>query len=111
MSRAERRAYKRLVKNSDPYALPAGSTAARARAQRSRSRRPDRRPTEPAGFVSGRFLLWSVGGAVLIGLAAFSFAWPRGMPLALYVGIAAAAVWAALVVGFRYAQRRMSARP
>ncbi len=110
MSRAERRAYKRLMKNSDPYALPAGSSAARARAQRARSRRPDRRPPSRPDS-EWRFLLWAVGGAVLIGLAAFSFAWPRGMPLALYVGIAAAAVWAALVVGFRYAQRRMSARP
>jgi len=110
MSRAERRAYKRLTKNQDPYALPANSAAARARSQKARTRRSAPRPAgDQVAFTGGRFLLWAVGGTFIVGLVAFSFAWPQGMPLALYIGLAAAVVWAALVTGFRYLQRRIAA--
>jgi hypothetical protein len=110
MSRADRRAYKRMTKSQDPYAPPAGaSAAARARAQaRARPRRP-RNPGEFT-FVSRRFLAWLIGGLVVVGLAAFSMAWPSGMPGALYVGLAAAAAWVVLALGFRYLQARMAAR-
>ena len=111
MSRAERRAYKRMMKNQDPYAPPAGANAAaRARAQaRARPRRP-RTPGEFT-FASRRFLAWLLGGLVIVGLVAFSMAWPSGLPGALYVGLAAAAAWAVLAVGFRFLQRRMAERP
>lgn len=105
MSRAERRAYKRMTKNQDPYALPAAA-AARGRAPRQRGRRP--RPTGPFAFVTGRFLAWALGGALAIGLIGFSMAWPNGMPTALYVGLAAALVWGLLAVGVRLLQRRMA---
>lgn len=109
MSRAERRAYKRLTKNVDPYALPAGSAAARARAQQKRTRRSTGRPAgSETSLTSGRLLVWAIGGAFLVGLLAFSFAWPR-MPLALVVGVGAALAWAALIIGFRYLQRRLAA--
>ena len=111
MSRAERRAYKRMMKNQDPYAPPAGANAAaRARAQ---ARARPRQPRNPGAFtfVTGRFLAWLVGGLVLAGLAGFSVSWPSGMPGALYVGLAAAAGWAVLVFGFRLLQRRMAERP
>jgi hypothetical protein len=106
MSREERRAYKRMTKNQDPYALPAGTQRVRQRATRSR------RPATPSGefqFVTGRYLAWTLGGALLIGLIAFSIAWPNGMPSALYVGLGAGAVWLAAAVAFRFAQRRMAA--
>jgi len=107
MSRAERRAYKRLTKNQDPYALPGG--AGRGRAPR-RPRGQRRAPSADGAFafVSRRFLVWLLGGGAAIGLVAFSLAWPNGMPMALYIGLGAAAVWALLVVGFRLAQRRAS---
>jgi len=110
MSRAERRAYKRMTKNQDPMAPPAGSRAARSRVEKQRARRTVRRPS-PAeqGFVAGRFWLWGVGGAAVAGLLGFSVAWPS-MPLAAYAGLLAAAGWAGLAVGFRYLQRR-AARP
>jgi hypothetical protein len=103
MSRAERRAYKRLTKSQDPYAPPGGA-AARARVQRQRTRRPQ--PTGPFQFVTGRFLVWALSGAVAAGLAAFSMAWPGGMPMAAYAGLAAAAAWGLLVAGVRLLQQR-----
>ena len=106
MSRAERRAYKRMTKNQDPYAAPAvAATRGRAAA------RPTRRAT-PAGpfvFWSRRFLTWLVGGAVAAGLIAFSVAWPSGLPAALWIGLGGAAAWAALLVGLRFLQSRMTA--
>lgn len=109
MSRSERRAYKRLMKNQDPYALPA---AQRTRMDRQRTRRARSRP--PVGefrFVTSRFLVWLLGGALVIGLVAFSIAWPNGMPMAGYVGVAAALGWGALAAVVRLAQRRMAGRP
>lgn len=107
MSRAERRAYQRLNKNRDPYALPV-APAQKARLERARARRQQQRTGEFA-FVTPRFLAMAVGGAAAAGLAAFSIAWPNGMPLALYVGLAVAAGWAALSVAVRLAQRRFAA--
>lgn len=109
MSREERRAYKRMTRNQDPYALPA-SAAAKVKAQRQRSRRPSR----PAGgeftFVTRRFLVWALGGAAAAFLMAFSLAWPSGMPFALYVGVAAGAAWVALAWLVRFAMARSAAR-
>jgi hypothetical protein len=105
MSRAERRAYKRMTKSQDPYALPGGSSA-RTRVQRQRSRRPQ--PTGPFEFVTRRFLAWSLGGAVAAGLVGFSIAWPNGMPMAAYVGLGVAVGWGLLAVGLRFAQQRMA---
>lgn len=122
MSREERRAYKRMTKNVDPYALPSRA-GTRGRPDRSdRSGRSDRSPRAAAGtrrasqtaagdlpFVTGRFLLWTIGGAAVIGLVAFSVSWPV-MPRSAYIGLAAAAAWVALVIGFRFIQRRQSVR-
>lgn len=110
MSRAERRAYKRMTKNQDPLAAPANSRAARQRTDRARARRTVGRPS-PAdeGFVAGRFWLWGVAGAAMAGLLGFSLAWPS-MPLALYAGALATVGWAALAAGFRYLQRRVARR-
>ncbi|HEX6655512.1 MAG TPA: hypothetical protein VF153_04800 [Candidatus Limnocylindria bacterium] len=113
MSRAERRAYKRMTKNQDPYALPSSSSAgsgARARAQvRSRPRR--RAAPGEFRFISGRFLAVLIGGALVVGLLGFSVAWPNGMPGALYAGLAAGAAWLVLVVAFRFLQQRIAGRP
>jgi hypothetical protein len=111
MSRAERRAYKRMTKNVDPYAMPANSAATRSRAERVKARRAARRPAvDDARFMSGRFPIWGVGGTLVAGLIAFSVAWPNGMPMAAYVGLAGAAVWGALAFGLRALQRRAAAR-
>jgi hypothetical protein len=106
MSRAERRAYKRMMKNQDPYAVPAGG--ARGRAQRVRARRAmsGPRPDGETPFLSRRFLLWWLGGAAAVALVAFSLAWPNGMPMSLYIGLAGAAGWSVLLLGFRLLQRR-----
>ena len=108
MSRAERRAYKRMMKNQDPYALPASaSSGARARAAaRSRPRRPQ--GSGEFVFLTARFLAWAIGGTLLVGLIGFSIAWPNGLSGALYAGLVAAAGWAVLAVGFRFLQRRLA---
>jgi hypothetical protein len=103
MSRAERRAYKRMTKSQDPYAPPGGA-AARARSQRTRTRRAP--PSGPFQLVTGRVLAWGLGGAIAAGLVAFSIAWPNGMPLAAYIGLGAAAAWGLLVAGVRILQQR-----
>ncbi len=105
MSRAERRAYKRMTKNQDPYQLPAA-------AQRGRPPRQRRRPARAEGefrMLSGRFLALGLGGAAVAGLLGLSLAWPSGMPFAGYVGLAVAAGWLALAWVVRLAQRRMAA--
>lgn len=108
MSRAERRAYKRMTKNQDPYALPA-SAAQRARLERQRSRRVSKPTDDGFRFMSGRFLAFGVGGALAAGLLAFSIAWPS-MPFALYVGLAATAAWLGLAWLARTAQARAAAK-
>jgi hypothetical protein len=107
MSRAERRAYKRMTKSQDPYAPPGGA-AARARVQRTRARRTA--PSGPFQFVTGRVLAWGLGGAVAAGLVAFSIAWPNGMPMAAYIGLGAAAAWGLLAVGVRFLQQRTASQ-
>jgi hypothetical protein len=107
MSREERRAYKRLTKNQDPYQLPAA-------AQRGRPPRQRRRASRGSGefrMVTGRFLAWALGGAAVAGLLGLSLAWPNGMPFAGYVGLGVAAGWLLLSWLVRLAQRRMAARP
>jgi hypothetical protein len=103
MSREERRAYKRMTKNQDPYAVAARPGAAGS--ARRRARRPA--PSGPFTFVTGRFLAWLLGGGAVAGLLGFSVAWPS-MPLAVYAGLATLVVWGLLVVGVRLMQRRMS---
>ena len=105
MSREERRAYKRMTKNQDPYAVPARPGAAGVAARR-RARRAA--PSGPFTFVTGRFLVWAIGGALVAGLLGFSVAWPSGMPFALWVGLAVGAAWALLAIGVRFLQRRVS---
>ena len=107
MSRAERRAYQRMNKNRDPYAMPV-APAQKARFERVRARREQKRG-EAFAFVTRRFLVLALGGALLAGLTGFSVSWPSGMPAALYVGLAAAAVWVAFALSFRLAQRRAAA--
>jgi hypothetical protein len=106
VSREERRAYQRMTKNRDPYAMPA-QPAQQARLERARTRRAASRSA--AGgfrFVTGRFLTWLAGGAGLVGLLTFSVAWPSGMPTAAYVGLAGAVAWTAAAIGVRFLQRR-----
>jgi uncharacterized membrane protein len=107
MSRAERRAYKRLTKNQDPYALPAA--AQRGRAGRARAPRQPRAAGE-FQLISGRFLLGALGGAAVAGLVGLSLTWPN-MPFALYVGLAVAAAWVALSWVVRLVQRRAAEQP
>ena len=107
MSRAERRAYKRLTKNQDPYALPAA--AQRARAGRTRAGRPRPKAGE-FELITGRFLAWALGGAMAAGLIGLSVAWPN-MPFALYVGLGVAAGWLVLAWVARLVQRRAARMP
>jgi hypothetical protein len=105
MSREERRAYKRMTKNQDPYALPARAGGRAGVAERRRARRAV--PSGPFQFITGRFLVWLIGGAAVAGLLGFSIAWPS-MPTAVYAGLGAAAGWGLLALGVRALQRRMS---
>jgi hypothetical protein len=110
MSREERRAYQRMTKKQDPYALPA-TGAARARMerqQRLKARRAATAASAPGGLTR-RFLWWTFGGAAGIGLIAFSLAWPN-MPLAAYVGLGVGAAWLAAGFGLRAMARRATAR-
>jgi len=106
MSRAERRAYKRMTKSQDPYAPPAGA-ANRGRAAARQQRRS--RPAGPFVFLSRRFMTWLVGGALVAGLIGFSLSWPSGMPMALWIGLGGAAAWAGAIVVLRFLQGRMAA--
>jgi hypothetical protein len=96
-----------MTKNQDPYALPAGAQQ-RLKAQKQRRRAPAPRSAEFA-FWSGRFPLVMFGGAAIAGLISFSIAWPSGMPFALYVGAAVAAVWLVLAWLLRSLQARAAA--
>ena len=107
MSRAERRAYKRLTKNQDPYSLP--PAAQRGRAARPRPPRRTRQPGE-FQFITGRFLVWALGGVAAAGLVGLSLTWPN-VPFALYVGVAVAAAWLVLAGVVRLAQRRAAQQP
>jgi hypothetical protein len=109
MSREERRAYQRMAKKQDPYALPV-NPAARARMEKAAQRRartgPSRAAAPAVGGLSRRFLGWAFGGGAVVGLIAFSLAWPSGMPFAGYVGAGALAAW----VGLAFAARALAGR-
>lgn len=107
MSREERRAYQRQMKGMDR--APSLPPAAKARAERNAARRAQRRPRTTGGAAAFdlRFWIRSVLIAVALGFLGFSLQWGEGMPRALYVGLAVAAIAFVLVVGFRYLQRRL----
>jgi hypothetical protein len=111
MSREERRAYQRMTKKQDPYALPA-TGAARARQQQLERRKAQRPVTvSTPGAFSRRFLAWALGGAAAAGLIAFSLAWPNGMPTAGYVGAGVAVAWIVIAFGVRALLARNPVRP
>jgi hypothetical protein len=107
MSREERRAYQRMTRKQDPYALPGGA-AAKARQERQRAKRPPRPAPTTVGGFGVRFLLVALGGGAAAGLLAFSLAWPT-MPLAAYVGVGVAAAWIVAAFGLRLLGRRAAA--
>jgi hypothetical protein len=110
MSREERRAYQRMTKKQDPYALPS-SGPARARLQRQERIKARRAATSaPPGTITRRFLAWAIGGGALVGLTAFSLAWPSGMPFAGYVGGGVALSWMAAAFGLRALAGRNAGR-
>jgi hypothetical protein len=106
MSREERRAYQRQMKSMERG--PALPPAAQARAERNAARRAARRGAagEPAGRFSRRFVVRSVLAAVVLGFIAFSLQWSEGMPRALYVGLAVAAVVLVVAFGLRFVMSR-----
>jgi hypothetical protein len=111
MSRQERRAYQRMVKKQDPFAPPAATAAARARADAQRARQaPARRATQPSGgqLLAGRAQLWIVGGALAAFLLGLSLAWrPNGgESFAVVVGIGAGIVWIVASLAFLAWRRR-----
>lgn len=109
MSREERRAYERMNRGRDPMAPPVNRQA-QQRMERARQRREAKRTAAPSTTgPSGRFLRWVVIGFVLIGLLAFSLAWPQGMPNAVYLGLGAGLVWVVLAFAGRAVARRASA--
>lgn len=111
MSREERRAYQRMTKKQDPYALPS-SGPARARLerqQRIKARRAAASNTPP-GAISRRFLAWALGGGAAAGLIGFSLAWPSGMPFAGYVGAGVLALWTVAAFGLRALAGRAAPR-
>ena len=109
MSREERRAYQRMTRKQDPYAIPA-TAAARARQQRQEKLKARRAATlAPPGSISRRFLIWTFGGGAMVALIAFSLAWPR-MPLAAYVGASVLVAWLVLAFTLRGTAGRAAAR-
>lgn len=102
MSREERRAYQRMTRKQDPYAPPtSGPARARLeRQQRLKARRAAATTTAP-GAISRRFWVWALGGGALVGLIAFSLAWPSGMPFAGYVGAGVVVAWVVAAFGLR----------
>jgi len=106
MSREERRAYQRQMKNMERG--PALPPAARARAERNAMRRARRGGARRPGEFSTRFWVRTVLIAMAIGFVAFSTQWPA-MPGALYAGLAVGAVVLLLLVGIRLLQRRAAA--
>jgi hypothetical protein len=107
MSREERRAYQRQMKSFEKG--PALPPAARARAERKAARRgAQRSTTEPAGPLSRRYVVRATLVAAVAGLIGFSVQWGEGMPRALYVGLAVAAIVLLVALGFRYLMARAS---
>ena len=107
MSREERRAYQRQMKNMDRG--PALPPAAKARAERNAARRARRADAARAGKFTTRFWIRSLLIALAIGFTGFSTQWSNGMPGALYVGLAAGGAVLLILVGLRLYQRRAAA--
>jgi hypothetical protein len=107
MSREERRQYQRMMRNMErgPNLPP----AAQARIERQRARRANQ-PASRSGELTRGFWLRAIVIAAVVGFLGLSIQWSEGMPRALYVGVAAAIVALALVVGFRLLQRRAFSR-
>ena len=104
MSREERRNYERMMKNMERGpALPA---AAKARAERQARRRGRVAQPEPRGASSTRFWVRTLLIAIAVGFVAFSLGWSNGMPVALYVGLGAAAAAVVILLGIRLLQQR-----
>lgn len=107
MSRAERRAYQRMNKNQDRYALPV-PPAQRARLEKVKARRAEARAKRDLSF-SPRYVGLTLAGAFLVGLLALSLQWANGPVPALLAGLVVAIVWILLAVGLRLMQRRSAA--
>ena len=106
MSREERRAYQRMMRNAERE--PGLPPAARARMERARARREQRR-ANPSHELSLGFWIRSLLIAGLAGIIGLSLQWDQGMPVAGYIGLAVGAVVVALQVGIRLLQRRAAA--
>jgi hypothetical protein len=112
MSRAERRAYQRMTKNQDPYALPAASGAAKARIDRQKARRAaGERTSDPGRLLGRRGLTWVIGGAALGFLVGLSLAWSNGAQTAILIGAAVAVAWLVLSLAFAWWRRRARLTP
>jgi len=108
MSREERRNYERMMRNMERG--PTLPPAAKARAERNAARRAARQaPGAPTGTFTRRFAVMAAIIAIAAGYLAFSMLWPN-MPLAAYVGVAAAVVALAVQIGLRVLQRRVAGR-
>lgn len=108
MSRAERRAYERMNKNQDRYAVPAGP-GARARMERMRAKREARRSARDLSFTR-RYVTMSLLSAFLVGLFAFSLQWSNGPTVATIVGLVVGLLWLGLAIGLRLLQQRSANR-
>jgi hypothetical protein len=110
MSREERRQYERMMKNMERG--PALPPAARARAERKAARRATRggAAQRDAGFTL-RFWVRTVLIAAAAGFLGLSIQWSEGLPFALYVGLAVAAVALVAQIGIRLLQRRAARHP
>lgn len=107
MSRAERRAYQRLNRNRDPYAVPV-PPAQRARLEKARARRAAAREQRDLSF-NARYLAISAGVAFLLALGAFSLQWSNGPGVASIVGVIAFVIVLGAALGLRLLQRRAAA--
>lgn len=97
MSRAERRQYERMSKGQDPFA----PNPRQARDPRRNKPRPKPTGNAAPGTAGRQFWTRSVGAAVILGVIAFSVAWPLGMPIAAYVGLGAAGATLLMATGLR----------
>ncbi len=104
MSRAERRAYQRMTKNQDRYAMPA-NPALKARQEKQRARRAAQRESRDLSFYA-RYVGRSLIAALLLALLVFSLQWSNGIGPSLIAGAVAFVVVVALAVGMRFLQRR-----
>jgi hypothetical protein len=106
MSRSERRAYQRMTKHQDPYAVPV-NPAARARLDRQRAKRAAGPvSSDPTRLLPPRGVWWVFGGALGVFLIGLSVAWPQGGVTALLVGVGAGIAWIAAALAFAVWRRR-----